>query len=223
MIGSDNVFPKVILSELNPDGTDTATPAADTQQLFLGTDDQLYLKDEADVVTAVGGGGGGDTMQTLVWSPLDNEPPAAAFATADSRNARPVLDFDGSTDEEAVFSGVMPLNYPAAGIAVSTWWAFTAATTGTLRVQAAIERSDNGGLDIDADSFAAFQSSSGSAPATNGQLVQVVITFSNGAQMDSLGAAEVFRLKIRRDADATSGPDDITTDAELVMVALDAQ
>jgi hypothetical protein len=36
--------------------------------------------------------------------------------------------------------------------------------------------------------------------------------------MDSLAAGEAYRLKIRRDADGTSGTDDITTDAELIAV-----
>jgi len=44
--------------------------------------------------------------------------------------------------------------------------------------------------------------------------------FTDGAQMDSLANGEAYRLKIRRDADGTSGTDDITTDAELVAVVL---
>jgi hypothetical protein len=48
----------------------------------------------------------------------------------------------------------------------------------------------------------------------------VTITFTAGAQMGSLVAGEAFRLKIRRDADGTSGTDDITTDAHLMRVIL---
>jgi hypothetical protein len=77
-------------------------------------------------------------------------------------------------------------------------------------------------LDIDADSFAAFQSAGGTAPGTSGQVIKVSVTFTDGAQMDSLAAGEAFRLKIRRDADGTSGTDDITTDAELLMVLVRA-
>ena len=56
----------------------------------------------------------GDTLATFF--PEDNEPPASAYATFDTRNAHPVLDFDGSTaDEEAVFTGVLPRNYATAG------------------------------------------------------------------------------------------------------------
>jgi hypothetical protein len=147
-----------------------------------------------------------------------NEPPTSNFATLDTRNGHVVLDFDESTDEEAVFSGVLPANYAGGGLTVSTFWAFTSATTGSLRVQAAIERIDLSSLDIDADSFAAFQSAGGTAPGTAGQVIKVDVVLTSGGQMDSLAAGEPYRLKIRRDADGTSGTDDITSDAELLHV-----
>jgi hypothetical protein len=131
-----------------------------------------------------------------------------------------VLDFDGSADEEAVFTGVLPMNYSGLGLDVNTFWALTSATTGSLRVQGAIERIDASSLDIDADSFTAFQSAGGSAPGTSGQVIKVTVAFTSGAQMDSLVAGETFRLKIRRDADGTSGTDDIATDAELVAIEI---
>lgn len=158
----------------------------------------------------------GDTL--LIFSPLANEPPASNYATPDLRNSHPVLDFDGATDEEAVFSAILPRLYAGGGLTVYAYWALTSATSGSLRTQAAIERMDVGSLDIDADSFAAFQSGGAAAPGTSGQLVQAAVAFTSGAQMDSLAAGEPFRLKIRRDADGTSGTDDIATDAELVMV-----
>lgn len=159
----------------------------------------------------------GDTL--LIFNPVCNEPPTSSYATIDTRNNHVVLDFDGSTDEEAVFSGVMPANYSAAtGLTVVIFCAFTSATSGSVRWQAAIERIDASSLDIDSDSFASFQSAGGSAPGTSGQVIAVSITLTAGAQVDSLVAGEAFRLKIRRDADGTSGTDDITTDAELLAV-----
>lgn len=154
-------------------------------------------------------------------SPLGNEPPSSAYATLDTRNLHPVLDFDGATDEEAVWTRVLPSNYGGSGLDINTFWSFTSATTGSLRVQAAIERIDASSLDIDADSFAAFQSAGGSAPATSGQVIKVTVAFTDGAQMDSVAAGELFRLKIRRDADGTSGTDDIISDAELLGVYLE--
>lgn len=150
--------------------------------------------------------------------PAHNEPTAAAGATTDLRNVHPVLDFDGATDEEAVFSAVLPRRYAGSGLTVRVFVAFTSATTGSARWQAAIERIDASSLDIDADSFTAFQSVGVTAPATSGMVITGDIVFANGADMDSLAAGEPFRLKIRRDADGTSGTDDIVTDAELLAI-----
>jgi hypothetical protein len=171
-------------------------------------------------VSVTTGGGGSGTAFSLMLRPSDDEAPSTAFATLDTRNGHPTLDFDGSTDEEAVFTQVLPAGYAGGGLTVDTFWSFTSATTGSLRVQAAIERVDTSSLDIDADSFASFNSAGGSAPGTSGQVIKVTITFTSGAQMDSLAAGELFRLKIRRDADGTSGTDDIATDAELLAVVV---
>lgn len=158
----------------------------------------------------------GDTL--AVFTPFANEPPASNYATLDLRNVHPVLDFDGSADEEAVFTGVLPMNYGGSGLDINIFWAATTATSGNVRWQAAIERIDASSLDIDADSFASFQSVGGTAPGTSGQVVKSTVALTSGANMDSLAAGELFRLKIRRDADGTSGTDDVTTDVELLAV-----
>lgn len=155
-----------------------------------------------------------------VFTPLANEPPSANYATIDTRNGHLTLDFDGATDEEAVFSGVLPNNYAGGGLTIDTFWALTSATSGSLRVQTSIERIDASSLDIDADSFATANSGGGSAPGTSGQVIKISIAHTSGAEMDSLAAGEAFRLKIRRDADGTSGTDDIATDAELIAVVI---
>jgi hypothetical protein len=160
----------------------------------------------------------GDTLRD--WEPTANQPPATAYATLDTRNAHPVLDFDGSTDEEAVFGGILARRYSGGGLTVNIHCTFTSATSGSVRWQAAFERVDASGLDIDSDSFASFQSNGGTAPGTSGQEIVVAITFTDGAQIDSLAVGERFRLKIRRDADGTSGTDNIATDAELTAVEL---
>lgn len=155
-----------------------------------------------------------------LFLPLMNEPPAAAFATLDTRNGHPVLDFDGATDEEAVFTGYLDgAVYDGGGLTLDLYVMFTSATSGNARWQAGIERMD-AGLDLDADSFAAFKSAAGNPNATTGIWTKATITFTSGAEMDSVVAGEPFRLKIRRDADGTSGTDDVTTDAEVLLAVL---
>lgn len=158
----------------------------------------------------------GDTLVTFL--PYANEPPATIYATLDTRNGHPVLDFDGSTDEEAVFTGIMPAHYAAGGITVKVHVMFTSATTGTANIEAYIERMTE--QDADADGFAAFQDASAVPNAASGIETIASIAFTNGAAMDSVVAGNTFRLKIRRDADGTNGTDDIVTDMELLGIEI---
>ena len=69
MQGSDNLFPKVYLEERATDSSDTPTPAADHRAVFMGEDGELHIKDSADVVTDVSGGGytpGGTDRKSVV-------------------------------------------------------------------------------------------------------------------------------------------------------------
>lgn len=154
--------------------------------------------------------------QTLCrFTPQNNQPPATGYATFDVRNGILVLDFDASTDEAAIFVDILPRNYAGGGLTVTLQVMHTSAVAGSSRWQAAIERMNT---DADADSFATANSAACAASATSGIITTAVITFTSGAQMDSLAAGEPFRLKINRDADGTSGTDDATGDAELVSV-----
>lgn len=158
----------------------------------------------------------GNTL--VAWTVLSNEPPASAFMTLDTRNGHPVLDADGSTDEECVFRGIMPSNYAGGGVTVKVHVMFTSATSGTGRLQTSFERIT--GQDTDSDGFATANSAGGSANGTSGIETVISVNHANGAEMDSVVAADEFRLKIRRDADGTSGTDDITTDMEIKSVEI---
>lgn len=159
------------------------------------------------------------TTDTLVtFFPADNEPPSSNYATLDTRNGHPCLDFDAGTDESAIFTGILPSNYAGGGLDVILIWAASSATSGSCRWSTAIERLEDEGTDMDADSFATANTAGATAPATSGALQYTTIAHTSGAQMDSLAANEAFRLKVMRDADGTSGTDDMTGDAELVAV-----
>lgn len=158
----------------------------------------------------------GDTL--LVFTPLHNEPPASAYATIDLRNQHPVLDFDAATNESAVFSAVMPRNYAGTtGVTVYLHYAMSSAEADTVDWDVAFERIGDQQLDIDGDSFAAVNSvDNTTVPGTTGNVDIVNVTFTNGADMDSVAVGEGFRMKITRDADS----DDATGDAELVFVEI---
>ena len=155
---------------------------------------------------------------TLVcFTPHCNEPPSSNPATLDTRNNHPVLDFDDTTNESAIFSAVMPQHYGGNGVEVLLHYSMTSATADTVDWDAAFERIGDGQLDVDSDSFADVNSEDDTTvPGTCGNVDVVSISFTDGADMDSVAAGELFRLKITRDA----ASDDATGDAELHMVEI---
>ncbi len=157
----------------------------------------------------------GDTLAVL--TPLHNEPPSASYATLDTRNLHPVLDFSGSANESGLFSAVMPRNYGGGGVTVYLHYAMSAATTGDVDWDVAFERIGDQQQDIDSDGFAAVQSTDNTTvPGTSGLVDVITVTFTDGAQMDGVVAGEGYRIKVTRDAvsDTASG------DAELLFVEI---
>ncbi len=157
----------------------------------------------------------GDTL--LIFRPQDNEPVASDFATLDTRNLHPVLDFDAATNKSAVFSATMPRSYAGGGLTVYIHYALTSATTGNTDWDVAFERIGDQQQDIDSDGFAAVNSTDNTTvPGTSGNVDIITVTFTNGADMDSIAVGEGFRLKVTRDA----ASDTATGDAELRFVEI---
>ncbi len=157
----------------------------------------------------------GDTL--LIFHPLQNEPPASDPATPDARNLHPVLDFQATSAEAAIFTSIMPRHYGGNGITVYIHYAMSTATSGNIDWLAAFERIGDQQLDIDDDSFAAAQATTATTVAGTAGLIDIVnIVFTNGAQMDSIAVGESFRMKITRDApnDTASG------DSELLAIEI---
>ena len=152
----------------------------------------------------------------LTFGPLASEPPSANYATLDLRNAHPVLDFDAATDESVSFSSILPAHYAGGGLTLKIHWTATSATSGDVVWNGEIEAIS--GLDIDADSFATAQAVTGTANGTSGIETVSTITFSSGANMDSLAAGGAFRLRITRDAN--NGSDTLVGDAEVLYLEL---
>jgi hypothetical protein len=158
----------------------------------------------------------GDTL--AIFTALDNMPPSANYATFDTRNGYAVLDFDDTTDESAVFTGFMPRNYAAGGVTVTVGWMATSATTGTISLDAAFMSVTDDADDLDTKAFAAANNANPTTASATGEVDYVTITFTDGADMDSVAAGELFYLKITRDANGTTSTDDLSGDMELVFV-----
>lgn len=152
------------------------------------------------------------------WSPTQASFPATNYATLDTRNTHPVLDFNYITQETAYFHGVMPDNYDATGITVELWWTVTTVTSGTVGWDVSLELMT--GLDIDGDSFATAQTvTATTVSGTSGTVQSSSVSIADGAAMDSLVAGSLFRLRIRRDV----ATDTAANDAELHMVEMRLQ
>ena len=158
----------------------------------------------------------GDTL--LIFHPYNNEPPATNYATLDTRNQHPCLDFDAATNESAVFSAIMPQHYAGTtGVTVYLHYAMSSAEADTVDWDVAFELIGDQDLDIDGDSFAAVNSvDDTTVPDTAGLVDIVSVAFTDGADMDSVAVGDSFRLKVTRDAVS----DDAAGDAELYKVEL---
>ena len=184
------------------------TPNSGDAALYIKSDNKAYIKDSTGAESAVGGGG---TKTYAVFNAMDNQPPATAFATLDTRNSIAILDFDDATDENAIFLSVIPeAAILGSGLKIRLIWTATTATSGDCVWDAALERMNT---DIDSDSFDTAASVTTTTNGTSGVPNYSEITLTT---IDSVVAGDGFRLKITRDANNAS--DTMTGDAELIAV-----
>ncbi len=184
--------------------------SGDTQEITLGTN--LTMSG-----TTLNASGSGSSKYRKVFRPRDNEPPTSNFATLDTRNAHPVLDFDTTTQETAIFSDMISSAYGGGDITVAVTAALTSATSGTLGWDVTFERVGTA-QDIDSDGFATAQTiTAATVPGTSGFLITLSVSITAGAAgTDSLAAGEAYRLRIRRDV----ANDTAAGDAELWAVVV---
>jgi hypothetical protein len=177
-----------------------------------GLSNQVLSSTGSGITWATASSGGG-TKTYEVFAPLHNQPPASNYATVDTRNSIMVLEFDAATDESAVFIGVMPEAASlGSGLKIRIHWMADTATSGTCRWGVQIERMNT---DEDSDSFDTAATAGSTTNGTSGIITTTEITITT---IDSVAAGEPYRLKVFRDADGTSGTDDMTGDAQLVAV-----
>jgi len=161
----------------------------------------------------------GDTL--AVFFPNNGEPPAANFATFDTRNGVSVLDYDDTTDESMDFAGFMPRHYAGGtGITVTVGWAATSATSGTISLDVSFASVGDDTDDLDDSLFAAANNANPTTANVSGEVDYIAITFTDGADMDSIAAGEYFRMRVTRDANGTTSTDDLVGDMELVFVEI---
>lgn len=147
-------------------------------------------------------------------------PPSAAYMTLDTRAGYLVLDADDTTDESAIFMGFIPNNYSGGGFTVKVLWMATSATSGTISLDVAFMSVTDDADDLDTKAFAAANNANPTAASATGEVDYVSVTFTDGADSDSVAASEMFLIKITRDADGTTSTDNMVGDMELVEVVV---
>ncbi len=149
----------------------------------------------------------GDSL--CAWEPKSNDPPDADFATPDTilttssdepDDVIPVLDFDpGGTQEYITLPGpVMPLHYGGGGVTLDIWFTCEA-TSGNVKVDAAF-KDLSVGVNLLTATYAAVNTDTVAVDATARDIFKATITFTNGADMDSVSAGNPFNLLITRDS-----------------------
>lgn len=147
---------------------------------------------------------------------MDGQPPAANFATLDTRNSIVILNFDDTTAESVVFLGIVPEGADfTTGITVRIVWMAATATTGNVIWTSAFERCNT---DLDSDSFATGVDSAASACNGTCGITTVTSIDHSGAQIDGMTAGDMFRIKLTRKA--ADGSDTMVGDAQFVAVEL---
>lgn len=157
----------------------------------------------------------GDTLMILY--PQASVAPNSNYATMDLRGTtpHPVLDF--ALNEKTYFSFVLPRSYAGGGITLYCHYAMSSAEADAIVLEIGFERIGDQLLDIDGpDSFAAAQSTGDvTVPGTSGLVDIATITFTDGAQIDSLAVGECGRIEVER-VSATGA--DAAGDLELLAI-----
>lgn len=151
---------------------------------------------------------------------LSAEAPASNYASFDTRNSIPVLDFDDTTDESTEFGLFMPRHYGGGGVTVTVGWMATTATTGTISLDVAFKSVSDDADDLDTKAFAAANNVNPTTATVSGEVDYATVTFTDGADMDSVAAGEYFRLQVLRDANGTTSTDNLVGDMELLFVEI---
>ena len=160
----------------------------------------------------------GNTL--LILTPASGSPPATLAAqwdelvgTSTPAERVPVFAFDPTTVEYMDFYGVMPQNYAGGGVTLQLkTGGGTANGVYTFEVAFREVADDAEDLDTTAHTYD-YNSVDITGPTAVGEVAYDTLAFTDGADMDSVGAGDMFVLRIKRNtADAQ---DTMATDAYL--------
>ena len=149
----------------------------------------------------------GDTL--LIINPNNATPPASLAGRLDTiaggstpAETIPCIAFATGSSEYMDFCNlVMPVNYAGGGITVVLAYSMASATSGGVRLELAFRRiNDDAEVQTAAHSYD-YNGVTDTVPSAAGEVSYPVITFTDGADIDSLAVGELFHLRYYRDHD----------------------
>jgi hypothetical protein len=168
----------------------------------------------------------GDTL--IILTAEHANPPNATLAaqltvmagTSTPAESIPVVAFDDTAQEFMDFRGVMPQHYSGGGITLIIGYSAAEAAPDVVDWEAAFRRiaDDAEDLDTTAHSYD-FNGVVDTAPSVIGEVAYATITFTHGADMDSIIAGDYFILRVSRDPTPDSGTD-VTGDAFIHFIEI---
>lgn len=152
-------------------------------------------------------------------------PPASGYATPSRRAGGsnpaeniPVWLFDASTVESLDFYAQMTGAYSNGGITIQIKWSSVDQTTGNVKWNAAFRRVADDAEDLDVSQTYDFNTVTATTTNVAGEVDYTTITFTNGADMDSVVAGDMFIVRLQRDAN--NAADTMTNDAQLHYIVI---
>lgn len=165
----------------------------------------------------------GDTI--AVFEATAAVPTATAGATIGRRSGGStpaeqfyILQFDAASDQSADLRDIMPQHYGGGGLTCRIVWGAATATTGNVVWNLAFRSIEDDTEDIDSSHTYTANAVTDAAPTASGEYTAAVITFTDGADMDSVGAGDPFILRITRDAN--NGSDTMAGNAEVIAIEI---
>ncbi len=145
---------------------------------------------------------------------------AANFAVPGFANDKPFLAFDDTANEVAMFQGLMPRAYGGGGVTLTVGWMSPDQTSLDTSWKAFFMSVTDDVDNLLSKNFAAPQVNAAVTVASvAGEVDYFTITFTDGAQMDSVAVGELFYLLLMRDGQDSTA-DDMTGDAQVVFAEL---
>ena len=153
----------------------------------------------------------GDSL--LLLGPSNGTPPATLYATfgvmdgaSTPAEAILILKYDDTTQKYIDFYCVMPEHYDGGGITLTVMFSANDVASDVIEWQAAFRRIADDSEDLDSTAHTyVYNAVVATVPSVIGEVAYDNITFTNGAEMDSVVAGDYFILRVTRDPTPSSG------------------